>query len=312
VASKRSLRTSGTAPALEVVDAIPFWQRVVPTLLVLAHTAIVGSLGGLRAEHFVGHVFLATFPWIGPRAARFALIAIPVWLSGMLVDAQRFWLDLRGTIHTGDLFELERRIFPLGGRSISEWIVDQQSTVLDVFCGLAYATYIGEVIIAAALLFMARSQKVWVLAWAFLAMNIMAIVTYLVYPAAPPWYIAQYGPGPADLHAAASAAGAARFDSLIGIPFFSGFYSRNPNVFGAMPSLHVAYPLLVALVGWSRGWWWRVPTLAYAALMAFAAVYLQHHYILDVLAGWAVAIIAATVVSWAVGKLMASSAWHRG
>jgi membrane-associated phospholipid phosphatase len=307
------LRTSGAAPAVRLEEEVlPLWQRLTPTVLVFVHTAVVGSLGGLRVEHFFGHIFVASLPWIGPRAARFALIAVPVWLSGMLVDAQRFWLGLRGTIHTGDLFQLERSIFPFAGRSLSEWLVEQQSTVMDLLCGFAYATYIGEVIIAAALLFLARSQKVWVLAWAFLAMNVMAIITYLAYPAAPPWYIARFGTGPADLHAVASAAGAARFDSLIGIPFFTGFYSRNPNVFGAMPSLHVAYPLLVALVGWSRGWWWRVPTLVYAALMAIAAVYLQHHYILDVIAGWLVAIVAATGTSFVVTRLVSSPAWRRG
>jgi len=290
---------------------VPLWLRAVPGILVLLHVAIVGSLGGLRAEHFVGHVFIATLPWIGPRSARFALIAVPVWLSGMIVDAQRFWIGLRGSVHTGDLFALERALFPFQGRSLSEWLVDQQSVAMDLVCGFAYATYIGEVIIAAALLFLGRSQKVWVLAWGFLAMNLMAVVTYLVYPAAPPWYIALHGLGPADAHAAASAAGAARFDSLIGIPFFTGFYSRNPNVFGAMPSLHVAYPLLVALVGWSRGWWWRVPTLAYAALMAIAAVYLQHHYILDVVAGWTVAVIATVVCTFGVSRLSRSRFWRQ-
>jgi membrane-associated phospholipid phosphatase len=265
----------------------------------------------VRPEHFVGHLFIGLLPWFGPRAARFALIAVPVWASGMIVDAQRFWISLRGTIHTGDLFELERSVFPFAGRSLSEWLVDQQSVFMDLLCGFAYATYIGEVIIAAAFLFLAGSQKVWVLAWGFLAMNVMACITYLVYPAAPPWYIALHGMGPADVHAAASAAGAARFDSLIGIPYFSGFYSRNPNVFGAMPSLHVAYPLLVAFVGWDRGWWWRVPTLVYAALMAVAAVYLQHHYILDVVAGWCVAVLATVICSWAVTRLSTSPVLRR-
>jgi len=74
--------------------------------------------------------------------------------------------------------------------------------------------------------------------------------------------------------------GTARFDALI--------YERNPQVFGAMPSLHVAYPLLVVFYTWPRGWKWRVPALCFFVMVSFAAVYLAHHYILDVLAGYAV------------------------
>ena len=57
-------------------------------------------------------------------------------------------------------------------------------------------------------------------------------------------------------------------------------------VFGAMPSLHVAYALIVVLEGWAcfspaaRG-----ASLAFFLLMAFAAVYLDHHWVLDVVAG---------------------------
>jgi membrane-associated phospholipid phosphatase len=83
---------------------------------------------------------------------------------------------------------------------------------------------------------------------------------------------------------------------MLGIHYFSAFYARNPNVFGAMPSLHVTYPLLVVWYTWDRGWRWRVPTLAFVTLVAFSAVYLVHHYILDVIAG---ALVAIPCVLWA-------------
>jgi membrane-associated phospholipid phosphatase len=64
-------------------------------------------------------------------------------------------------------------------------------------------------------------------------------------------------------------------------------------VFGAVPSLHVAYPLLMILEGWKRhralG---RTLLLAFYACMAFAAVYLDHHWIIDAIVGSTYAIIA--------------------
>ncbi|MBI5542664.1 MAG: phosphatase PAP2 family protein, partial [Deltaproteobacteria bacterium] len=115
---------------------------------------------------------------------------------------------------------------------------------------------------------------------------------YVLYPAAPPWYVMSHGPGPADPAAIASPAGAARFDELLGITFFANFYARNPNVFGAMPSLHAAYPTLVACHVWRFGWRFRIPAVAFALLVGFSAVYLRHHYVLDVLAGVAVSLVA--------------------
>src|SRR5262249_73366 len=66
----------------------------------------------------------------------------------------------------------------------------------------------------------------------------------------------------------------------------------NPNVFGAMPSLHVAYPLMVVMFTWDRGWIWRGGTIAFTALVSFAAVYLGHHYVLDLVAGYLVGAVS--------------------
>jgi membrane-associated phospholipid phosphatase len=78
----------------------------------------------------------------------------------------------------------------------------------------------------------------------------------------------------------------ARVDSWLGIHYFAGFYGRSNDVFGAVPSLHVCYPLLIVLYAWpmtrALG---RTLALAFFAAMCFAAVYLDHHWIVDVLLG---------------------------
>ena len=82
----------------------------------------------------------------------------------------------------------------------------------------------------------------------------------------------------------------------MGVRYFAGFYGRSNDVFGAVPSLHVAYPCLVVLFGWPvlrvLG---RALALLFLASMCFSAVYLDHHWIIDVLLG-----LVYTVATYAV------------
>jgi membrane-associated phospholipid phosphatase len=73
---------------------------------------------------------------------------------------------------------------------------------------------------------------------------------------------------------------------MLGITYFQDMYQRGSAVFGALPSLHASYPLYGLLVTFRRA---SLPStllqVGYALLMAFAAVYLEHHYVIDVLLG---------------------------
>jgi membrane-associated phospholipid phosphatase len=61
--------------------------------------------------------------------------------------------------------------------------------------------------------------------------------------------------------------------------------------------LHAAYSTLVACIAWPLGGWLRAATVAFAVSIAFAAVYLRHHYILDVVAGAALGALVATLLT---------------
>jgi membrane-associated phospholipid phosphatase len=85
-------------------------------------------------------------------------------------------------------------------------------------------------------------------------------------------------------------------------------YSKGSSVFGALPSLHCAYPLLLVIQGWrSFGPKLRAVALAYYAAMVFSAVYLDHHWIIDALLGSAYAATVAGAM-WLYARLRESEA----
>jgi membrane-associated phospholipid phosphatase len=68
-----------------------------------------------------------------------------------------------------------------------------------------------------------------------------------------------------------------------------------------MPSMHCAYPMLGLLTAWRQATWKTRPLhIAYVVWMATSALYLDHHWVLDVLGGWLVAIVAVIAATAAV------------
>jgi inositol phosphorylceramide synthase catalytic subunit len=283
------------------------WLRAVgPHALIVLALAALTIQQHFRLEYALLTLFWASLTFTGPRARRFAGVALPILLVGVLYEqvVPRL-LPYRPEVHVASVYNLELALFGVpaaaeGGRVIlSEWFASRTHPVVDFLCGFAYIAYMYETFLVVALLYIVRDEERSLrLSWAFLGANVIGMATWIAFPVAPPWYVAQYGLGPALHDVPASAAGAARFDALIGYPFFATFYSKSQNVHGAMPSLHTAYPVVVAFWLWTKGAWARWSTIAFAALVGFAAVYLYHHYLVDVLAGAAAALIACVLVEW--------------
>lgn len=278
------------------------WFQWIALILALGHLLFASLTIGLRPEHFLADGLLAGLPWLGRRGRAFAIGALPLWITGFLTDNQWIWFALRGPIHLG-VGARNLGLLAPGGIDWPAWFTLHPKPILDFFAGFAYSTHLVEVFGVGTFLFFARSTRFRGLCWAFLFANALGILIGMLYPAAPPWYVISHGLGPADPRAASSAGGAARFDALLGIHYFEHFYSRNPNVFGAMPSLHSAYPVVVAFAVWDRRWRWRVPALAYAVLMWFSAVYLAHHFFLDVLVGVSVATVSSVAAFYGLPAL---------
>ncbi|HJS56933.1 MAG TPA: phosphatase PAP2 family protein [Vicinamibacteria bacterium] len=108
---------------------------------------------------------------------------------------------------------------------------------------------------------------------------------YVVFPAAPPRLVLL-----------------ARFTkNLYGYPqFFSSLQNQALALLpvdsrAAFPSLHAAVSLVALIYAWRhvRAWFWML--LPFALGLWVSTVYLRHHYVVDLLAGWALAPVAVSV-----------------
>jgi membrane-associated phospholipid phosphatase len=147
---------------------------------------------------------------------------------------------------------------------------------------------------ALALIFWLRDRALWskfVRRWFVLA--VMGLATYFIYPAAPPWWASVHGYiGPVQR---ISTRGWAAFGMHgTGNLLHTGQLASNPVA--AMPSLHSAFALLVAisLMPLVRRRW-RPLLLAYPLAMAGALLYSGEHYLTDVLVGWAFVGVAIAI-----------------
>jgi membrane-associated phospholipid phosphatase len=138
-----------------------------------------------------------------------------------------------------------------------------------------------------------RFMRRWV------ALSLAGLVTYFLYPAAPPWWawehgylgeqvqrISSNGFAAIGLHSAGNTLNAVQAD--------------QSNPVAAMPSLHTAYAMMAVafFLPMVRRRWWPL-LLAYPLAMTFTLVYTGEHYVADVLVGWLYVAAIFAGVGWA-------------
>ena len=163
---------------------------------------------------------------------------------------------------------------------------------------LVYVSYfLATYVVAAILWFIARDRfRRYVVMVSLVAM--MGFTTYALFPAAPPWMASELG----ELQPTTRAISV--IWSHIPIGNFDTLYEKGANYsnqVAAVPSLHGAYTLLIALILWPlvKPWWGRALLAFYPVAMLFALVYSAEHYAVDIFLGWLYTLFAY----WAVNRL---------
>lgn len=265
-------------------------KNITPFLVALSYLALIHATMGLRPEHFLLAGFLLFCYFIHPKSRLFVLDFLPMALFGIFYDFLRIipksWA---GPIHVEGPHRLENFLFGFTSHGVrmipNDFFLDHHWAFLDLITGAAYSLHMVVPLVFALGAWLKNRESARQFIWIFFVMNLLAFLTYIAFPVAPPWYVEQHGFLPPNWSLPSSPAGLIRFDQLTGFSYFQNIYSKNAWVFGAVPSMHAAFPLLVVL--FSRKIFPKavLPLTLYMLLIWFSAVYLRHHYVIDLIAG---------------------------
>ncbi|HSY61372.1 MAG TPA: phosphatase PAP2 family protein [Cytophaga sp.] len=252
---------------------------------------------------------IVSYILIGSKPEQFILVAL-VLILYVLSDATRrfitafsvfiiYWIIFDylkaipnfefNDVVISDIYNLDKKLFGIRENgtllTLNEYWSTHGTVFLDLLCGFFYINWVPIPLLFACYLFNTNKREFLYFALTFLLVNIVGFVIYYIVPAAPPWYIQEYGFQFTPL-IQSSPAGLSKFEAITGIPIFQSIYSKGSNVFAAMPSLHSAYPFIVLVFSIRNSLKWMSVFVAVISLgIWFAAVYTSHHYVLDVLAG---------------------------
>ncbi|CAF1131440.1 unnamed protein product [Rotaria sordida] len=255
-------------------------------------------IAGISIVHILIYLILLVSFIISEPTRRLAL-AVLIYLTYLLLyDALHLIPNYTvSSIHIEDIYLIEKKLFGIvkNGHmmTLNEYFQENHIPFLDVFTGICYLNWIPIPIAYSLYLYRYKSKRDYMdFAFTFLLTNIVGFVIYYIVPAAPPWYVELYG-FEFNIKVPGNPAGFIHFDQITGLKVFSSMYSKNANVFAAIPSLHAAYPLITVLYGsLSKKLWLHITFVLFTLSIWFSAVYSRHHYVIDVLAGGMCAITA--------------------
>jgi membrane-associated phospholipid phosphatase len=285
----------GLWPGYQLLAVSPFFLWPLYCLVVLRQ---------MRWEMVFIFVASAPLSFTNRWSRRLMAAIMPFGFTGLSYELMRPLKNVGLTVdnvHVCDLRNYELALFGFGeGASritLQDYFLAHHAALADLYFAIPYGLFIFIPASYAVYLYFRDYVATLRYMWTFFALNLVGFLTYHLYPAAPPWYFHQYGCH-VDLATHASEAVALmRVDQLLGIDWFKGLYGRSSDVFGAIPSLHVAYVSLIVVEGWRlHRWLGRALTLLLAVSTAAAAVYLDHHWVIDVVLGVAYTLAVHPVI----------------
>ncbi|RLV90615.1 Inositolphosphotransferase 1 [Spathaspora sp. JA1] len=185
--------------------------------------------------------------------------------------------------------------------NIDYWFKDPLTTHKDLLAWVLYVIcHITIPIVTAVWLYVFHPPGALKLYGITLGMqNISGVLTHLLFPNAPPWFINLYGEDKeADYEMPGYAAGLIRVDIALGTHLHSKGFHASPIVFGAIPSLHSAMAVLTFFfISYYARWTLvKVAAFLFVAIQWWATIYLEHHWRIDLFIGLIYALFWFTIV----------------
>jgi hypothetical protein len=265
-------------------------RNIILNSLIIVVYLLWNSFVGIRDEHyFLVFLWLASF-YAHEKSRKFILafsIFIVYWI---VYDSMRVLPNYEVSyVNIQEPYAIEKALFGITVNTTlvtpNEYFEIYNTKFLDVLSGLFYINWVPIPLAFGVYLFLKDKLLFAKFSIAFFLVNIIGFAIYYIYPAAPPWYVDLYG-FDLKIGVPGNSARLARFDEIMGYPIFENIYNKNANVLAAMPSLHATYPIIVLYYGIKKGLGWINGLFVLFMLgIWFAAVYSNHHYIIDILVG---------------------------
>jgi hypothetical protein len=182
---------------------------------------------------------------------------------------------------------------------LQDWI-GRPPLALELLSVAAYLSHFFFPVCLGFYLWLRRGDGFRELLYADIAVSLLAGITQVILPAAPPWLAAEHGlaPGVHDvLRGALSDVGLPELARLKGD-------SHAYNIVAAFPSIHAAFPVLGMIVALRHRVprWLLVAQALQLAAVWFVIVYTGEHYVIDVLGG----VLYAFAAVWIVRRALAA------
>ena len=278
---------------MKILNSLPSRNEILTVVVIaIIFIAITTVFVGLRPEHLlIVSIFLILF-FAGKSTRKLAVGLLPFFIFGISYDWMRVYPNYEvNPIDVRNLYDLEKFLFGIEENGTllipCEYFALHHSVIADILAGFFYLCWVPVPIAFGLWLYLKKDRRLYLrFSIVFLLVNLIGFAGYYIHPAAPPWYAINYG-FEAILNTPGNTAALGRFDELVGLPIFDSLYSRNSNVFAAIPSLHSAYMVVAFYYALVKKCHPAIITI-FAVLMCgiwFTAVYSSHHYIIDVLLG---------------------------
>jgi membrane-associated phospholipid phosphatase len=196
---------------------------------------------------------------------------------------------------------IDTHVFGLGVDptvQLQRWLYTPGLHFWDYLCWCCYMSHFFASFIVAAVLWRTNYEKFRRYVPLFVGLTFLGYVTYVLYPAMPPWMASATHHLPPTVRIVPLVLDHLHLHS--GAAVFTGGDKFDNNV-AAMPSIHAAYPMLICLFFWkgssSRK---RIILLAYPICMAFTLVYTGEHFVIDIIMGW----LYAAATFWAGSRIL--------
>src|SRR5574341_1736178 len=286
--------------------------KIYVLLGVVAYFIAINQLIKIRPDHIFLALVVFSFVLGKQRARRFLIDWLPFVLFWIGYDMMRGIADsVRGSIHVVEPYRWELALFGNFFSDIPPFLLQQVRDgmasswlrkLLDVLAANFYTAHFALPLLLGWVFWHTTNDRpvFYKFVYTLTVLDVLALVTFMAYPAAPPWYVYHHGFAAPEANAnfwALSAGNLVDVDHLLGVKFFTTLWdSFNANHFAAIPSLHGAYPIVMAYFAFKKFRWNPWLLSLYPAAVWFSAVYLNHHYVIDLIIGGVYVVVAYLIV----------------